>query len=825
MTFRTLFWIKWAARDLRDRWLQVLAIALIIGLGTGLFAGLGSNAPWREDSYDASYSLLNMYDLRLALDNNVTLPQDDLLAALAEIDGVGTVEGRLTLPTLVEVTSADEDVLVTGRVWGVDISEGGPHINQLYLEEGRDFRADDGGGMVAALEYKFARYYGFDPADDVTLSISGGVELDFIATVQTPEYFQVIPESGGVFLGESSFAPVFVPLATAQQIAGHEGEINNVVMTLADDADVASVERAVEELIASEFDDVSITLTRKSEDPVRDRLYTDVENDEVLFMAIALVFLFGAALAAFNLIGRMVESMRRQIGIGMALGVPTPLLALRPLLAGAQIALLGVIAGLLFGLALSAAFGELISDVLVVPVWQTDFQTDIFAQAALLGFAIPFVATIYPVLRAVRVHPIDAIKTGHLVAKGGGLAGWLKDVPLPGRSLTEMPLRNILRAPWRSGLTALGIGVAVVIMAVILGLLNSINETVDTAQDAYAHTGDDRLNVLLNDFYPPESERVSQITALAEGDSPVLTTVEPGLEIGGRLSSEDHDPIDIQLTLLPSDSAIWTPKLLSGTFSADGIVISKLAADDLGLAVGDTVTARLPQRRQVETSDGPRTIIQPQETTVTVAGIHTNPFRFLAYMDLSQAEMMGFDGVVNALTVVPTGSTADVKQQLFTMPAVASVSTVDQVTDSVGRTVELLTSMIVIAQGFALMLAFLIAYNSTSINLDDRRREIATMLAFGLQVPKVLRMQVLENAVIGLAGTVVGIAVGYWVLDALMGSIAREVLPDLRLIITMEPLTVALALLFGVLVVALTPLLSVRRMQTMNLPNTLRVME
>ena len=36
---RPLFLLRWSARDLRRRWLQVVAIALIIAVGTGVYAG------------------------------------------------------------------------------------------------------------------------------------------------------------------------------------------------------------------------------------------------------------------------------------------------------------------------------------------------------------------------------------------------------------------------------------------------------------------------------------------------------------------------------------------------------------------------------------------------------------------------------------------------------------------------------------------------------------------------------------------------------------------------------------------------------------------
>jgi hypothetical protein len=35
-------WLRWSLRDLRGRWALVLAIGLVIAIGTGVNAGLGS---------------------------------------------------------------------------------------------------------------------------------------------------------------------------------------------------------------------------------------------------------------------------------------------------------------------------------------------------------------------------------------------------------------------------------------------------------------------------------------------------------------------------------------------------------------------------------------------------------------------------------------------------------------------------------------------------------------------------------------------------------------------------------------------------------------
>ena len=74
---------------------------------------------------------------------------------------------------------------------------------------------------------------------------------------------------------------------------------------------------------------------------------------------VAVLFLIGAALGAFNLAGRIVESQRRQIGIGMALGLPRRWIAFRPMLVGLQIALLGTLLGLIAGYGLGQLFANL----------------------------------------------------------------------------------------------------------------------------------------------------------------------------------------------------------------------------------------------------------------------------------------------------------------------------------------------------------------------------------------------------------------------------------------------------------------------------------
>ncbi|MDJ0497531.1 MAG: ABC transporter permease, partial [Acidimicrobiia bacterium] len=113
--------LRWSWRDLRKYWVKVIAIALVIGIGTGAYAGLTSTANWRRDSNEASMELLNMYDVRFELATDSSVTAGELAAAAAGIEHATWIEGaveRLIRPTQVDASTATETVLVPGEIVG-----------------------------------------------------------------------------------------------------------------------------------------------------------------------------------------------------------------------------------------------------------------------------------------------------------------------------------------------------------------------------------------------------------------------------------------------------------------------------------------------------------------------------------------------------------------------------------------------------------------------------------------------------------------------------------------------------------------------------------
>jgi putative ABC transport system permease protein len=326
----------------------------------------------------------------------------------------------------------------------------------------------------------------------------------------------------------------------------------------------------------------------------------------------------GAVVAAFNLTSRIMDAQRREIGIAMALGMPPMRIAIRPLLMGIEIATLGVIVGAIVGYLLGAVMMILVRELMPLPEWQTPFQWRIFAGAAFIGFLLPVVATAWPVWRSVSVAPVNAMRPSYRLSQGGGPARLVHLLRLPGHTFMQIPERNLVRSPRRTLLTVLGISASLAVLVAFIGMIDSFLVTTEQGDQEILGNTPDRLEVMLDSFYPPESATVKDLTG-----SPLFASSEVGARLGGALLNGDEE-IDIQLDLLNITSDMWQPTITKGARdrTIPGLYISEAAAEDLNVDVGDTVTMRHPR----VDAFGQVTL---EETELPVLGTHPHPFRFV----------------------------------------------------------------------------------------------------------------------------------------------------------------------------------------------------
>jgi putative ABC transport system permease protein len=807
MTARGL-WVRWSWRDLRRRWAQVFAIALVIALGTGTYAALLSTGAWRTQSNDASFAQLHIHDLRVSLGEGTTVAEGTMTRLARGIPHAGDLTGireRLVVPTQV---AGPRGLLVPGEVVGSAV---GPAtaVDTVSRSAGRTLTGGDDGQPVAVLERQFATKNDLPP--DGVLRLSGNTVVRYVGQGQSPEYFLVSGRQGALpFLSQKSFAVLFTTLHTAQAITGSPGQVNDLVVTTRPGT-AGDVRADLRRAVAAASPPLTAEVTSRSDVDAYRVLYDDIKGDEQLWRIVALLIFAGAAFAAFNLTSRIVEAQRREIGVGMALGVPARKLAIRPLLFGAEVAFIGVVVGIGIGALLGVPLRNMFTGLLPLPVWTTPFQWGTFAQAAALGFVLPLLAVAWPVWRAVRVQPVDAIRVGHLAGRRSGLPRLVRHVPLPGRGYRQVPIRNVLRTPRRTLLTTLGIAAAIATLVTMLGFLDSFNATLNNSERDLLRAAPNRVSVSLRTLQPTTSPAVTAVREL-----PQVDRVTPGLLLG---ATARHDGRSVELvTEVLGPAAPWQPHIVDGTASG-GLVLAREAATDLHVGVGDTITLEHPQA----TSTGLQTVT----SQVPVAGLHPNPMRVFAYLDASTARMFGLAGITNLLTVTATAGTsgADVQHALLGVPQVASAQTASTTTAGMRDSLQEFLGILTIAAVITLLLALLIAFNTSSIGMDERSREHATMLAFGLPARTVLGMAVTESAIIGALATVLGVVGGYWLLAWLTATTVADVLPEIGVLVSLAGGTLAIALGLGVLTVALAPLLTARKLRRLDIPSTLRVVE
>jgi putative ABC transport system permease protein len=313
-----LLW-KWTLRDMRERWIQVVGISMIIALGVAIFSGLGSATPWRTKQLDESYAILNMFDLKMTLTPGSYLEAGELaeaINALPHADWIEDVDWRLSLPTSVDASlrqaqdaalrqafgpraqdaaTPEQSVLVSGQVIGVDVSNGGPVINKLHVSAGRALEPGDAGEPVCLVEHNFAKFYDLEPGDR-SIQLSGGYTLEPVGNGISAEHFMVVEEGSGALgiMAQERFVALFVSLETAQEIAALPGMVNEGLMTVVagvGEAELDVLKAEIEDALGQAFPQVGLDLEKVSENRLYRMLYDDIPGDQRMYDTFAFILI------------------------------------------------------------------------------------------------------------------------------------------------------------------------------------------------------------------------------------------------------------------------------------------------------------------------------------------------------------------------------------------------------------------------------------------------------------------------------------------------------------------------------------------------------
>lgn len=817
--------LRWSIRDLQQRWIQVITISIIIALGIGVYTGLSSTTPWRQTSFEESNEALNMFDLKMSLLTGGWINQTDLDALIMNLtysESLKGIEYRISIPTTVNASTVNKSILVNGKIIGVDMVEGSEavEVNGFAITEGRHIQSNERSENVCLVEYNFAQYYELT-ANNQTLQISGGYELSYIGTVLTPEYFMVV--EGNLIFAESAFCALFVPLETAQFILEHsigipKGYINEVLFLFDEGGDITSFAQELEDEIETQYPQLSIDLMEKDEHPSYKLQLEDIPGDQEMYYIFSFLVLLIAIFGAYNLISRVVNSQRRQIGINMALGVPPRFIAIRYFLFSLEISLGGIFFGYIFALFFGHALGGVIKELIPYVVWREWLITELFIQGTLIGIIIPIFASFIPIWRAIRMQPIDAIQTGARIGTGKKFSPFLTYLRLPGSIFLQIPIRNLTRNLRRTLSTFGGIALAICVLVGVIGFMDGADKLLADEEALIIGDSENRIDVTLNNLYNATLYPVTNMTNHEDVRSAV-TMLQFPVSIYSTGKS-----IDIIMRSFNITNEIWVPlsaSELEGKNLYKGAIISQEAAQDLNVKVGDEITLEHPYRESAFR-------YTKQNTTFHLLAIQKSNIRFWMYCDLTaNSPIFNMTGLTNSLMVLPKAGVTELnlKESFFTLPGYSSVQSVTQIVKVYEELIEVFRSIFKVLQYVVIVLAVLLVYNTTSVNMEERTRELATMGAFGTPIRITSRILMLEAFMAGVLGSVTG----YFLLSPFIVTVLEnkvtEAMDEIGLTATLTLTSLGVLIVIGVILVTIIPLLSVRKLMRMDLPSALRVSE
>ena len=196
------------------------------------------------------------------------------------------------------------------------------------------------------------------------------------------------------------------------------------------------------------------------------------------------------------------------------------------------------------------------------------------------------------------------------------------------------------------------------------------------------------------------------------------------------------------------------------------IVIVKKTSHDYGLGVGDEVKLREGYR----------------EMNVKIVGVADNYVYDSIYMtsdtyregfgkepDLKAAFIDFGDGTEEA---VIRNVSADAAGYEYT----AATQTNIDVRDNVSRMMKSLNSIVYVVILSAALLAFIVLYNLTNINITERIREIATIKVLGFYQIEVSQYVFRENLFLTAVAAIVGIPMGDWLLKFVIDNIVLSMI-------------------------------------------------
>lgn len=761
---------------------KFISVFFIILLGAAFFSGLRSSEGDMLLSAEKYYDGASMMDYRIIGTYGLT---DEDIADLNALDEVERAEGVYTADAL----SDDED---KRAIRLMSLSD---QINVPVIVEGRA-PASEGECLLDSL----LKVYGIYEIGD-TVSFVSGTDADLGAQMSVtsftvvgfadlPQYTDVNRGTGTVGNGElDGFAlvlpqvftsPVYTEahllLAGAKQLDSFSEDYDALVQSAEQALETLSetaCERRFEQLKEEYPGAAEMGLLSRPSWYVlgRDTIasYVNYQNDAERIASLGklfpVIFFLVAALVSLTAMTRLVEEERAQIGTLKALGCGNASVFVRYLLYALIPTLFGSVIGVLVGekvfpLAIVSTYSLLYRGITsyVLPYNFVEGSVAVLASVLVTGAATAFACFHISREKPAQIMRPESPKPGKRVL--------LERVPFVWKHLSftqKSTVRNMFRYKKRFLMTVIGVAGCMGLVLVGFGLHDSIMVVADKQFTQISHydasvtvsgsLSQDGVDALVSDIL----SQYGQVSAFKMYQKSVDVHSADGTQTVTLCVPQTTEGLEEYFTFRVRTSQKGVE------FPRSGAILSEKTAASLGVSAGDTLY-----------------IGNDESCSVTVQDVFENYIGHFLFLSAEQYDQL-FETPVYGQILLEYEDTSDEFQDelgsyLLGRSEVQSVAFTSTTVDWADDTLSSLNTIVLIVLGAAALLAFVVLYNLNSINIAERKRELATLKVLGFYDTEVASYVYKENILLTLIGVIFGIAVGIFLHQYVIRSIEVDLI-------------------------------------------------
>ena len=478
---------------------------------------------------------------------------------------------------------------------------------------------------------------------------------------------------------------------------------------------------------------------------------SNVDKLTAITTAFPVFFFLVAALVVSTTMTRMVEEERLQIGTLKALGYARGTIMQKYLWYALGASALGAVVGLAVGF---RVFPTIIWSGYAMMYYMPEIATPwrlqqaVFAGASLIGLSLGVTAmacrTSLAEVPAALMLP-RAPKAGKRILLERITPLWRR---LP--FTWKVTCRNLMRYKKRFWMTVIGVAGCTALLVAGFGLSDSLNGIITKQFDNVSHY--DLMTVVSKESALREGEVYDTLF----GDSETFP-----LSMAAAVESTHCDSADGEMELylmVPQDLMRFAQLMdlherLGGKptpLTDDGIVLTEKLAKTLGAAAGDTVT--------LKNADG-------DAAQFTVSGVCEHYIGNYAYITpavytAAFGKAPGYNAVLSTLRDESQQSRDAISEKLLDMDTVVSLTFTQDAVKQVLNMLRSIDAVVVLIIVCAAMLAFVVLYNLSNINIAERVKEIATIKVLGFYDREVYSYVNRESTALSCIGTLLGLALG-----------------------------------------------------------------